>query len=32
MESLSVEVFKRRVDVALRNMVIGHGGSDGWTR
>ena len=25
-ESLSLEVFKNRVDVALRNVVSGHGG------
>ena len=25
MESLSLEVFKNRVDVALRDMVSGHG-------
>ena len=25
-ESLSLEVFKKRVDVALRDMVSGHGG------
>ena len=25
-ESLSLEVFKNHVDVALRNMVSGHGG------
>ena len=29
-ESLSLEVFKKRVDVALRAMVSGHGG-DGLT-
>jgi len=28
-ESPSLEVFKNRVDVALRDMVSGHGG-DGW--
>jgi len=28
-ESLSLEVFKNRVDVALRGMVSGHGGM-GW--
>ena len=26
MESLSLKVFKNRVDVALRDMVSGHGG------
>ena len=26
MESLSLEVFKNRVDVALRDTVSGHGG------
>ena len=26
MESLSLEVFKKRADVALRDMVSGHGG------
>ena len=31
-DSPSLEVFKNRVDVVLRNMVSGHGGDDGWTR
>ncbi len=26
MESLSLEVFRERADVALRNVVSGHGG------
>ena len=30
MESLSLEVFRKHVDVALRDMVSGHGG-DGLT-
>jgi len=36
--SPSLEVFKKRVDVAQRDMIIGHGeddaghGEDGWTR
>ena len=30
MELLSLEVFKERIDVALREMVSGHGG-DGLT-
>ena len=30
MESLSLEMFKKRVDVALRDVVNGHGG-DGLT-
>ena len=29
MESPSLEVFKKTVDVALRDVVTGHGG-DGW--
>ena len=29
-ESPSLQVFKKRVDVALRDVVSGHGG-DGWT-
>ena len=30
MESLSLEVFKKHVDVALKNILSGHGG-DGLT-
>ena len=30
MESLSLEVFKKSVDVALRNVVSGHGVMGGW--
>lgn len=32
-ESLSLEVLKKRVDVALRDVISGHGGGgwvDGW--
>lgn len=29
-ESLSLEVFKNRVNVTVKDMVSGHGG-DGWT-
>ena len=29
-ESLSLEVFKKSVDVALRNVVSGHGVMGGW--
>ena len=29
--SPSLKVFKNRVDVALRDVVSGHGGDGGWT-
>jgi len=31
-ESPSLEVFKDRVDVTLRDVVSGHGWADGWTQ